>query len=158
MLRGYARPVVDQIVAQRDGRTFLPALGYLLSERPCEIEVSHEARSAGRSRYSLIRLLRLHLDLTTGFSVAPLRMLFGAGLVAGAAGVALAGYIFVMRVLHGDTWAAQGVFTLFAVLFLFIGAQFVALGLIGEYVGRVLQTVRRRPPYVVLSRPAERRR
>jgi undecaprenyl-phosphate 4-deoxy-4-formamido-L-arabinose transferase len=54
-----------------------------------------------------------------------------------------------MRVIHGDTWTQGGIFTLFAILFLFVGAQFIAFGLLGEYIGRILQTVRRRPPYVL---------
>ena len=50
---------------------------------------------------------------------------------------------------YGSEWAAQGVFTLFAILFTFIGAQFVGLGLLGEYIGRIYQDVRARPKYCV---------
>src|SRR5262249_13596769 len=99
-------------------------------------------------KYSLLRLFRLQLDLMTGFSVAPLRLLFSAGALIGLIGFALSVYILVMRFTYGDAYTQGGVFTLFAVLFFFVGAQFVALGLLGEYIGRVLQTVRRRPPYV----------
>ena len=149
MLRGYSRPIAAQIAAQVEGRTFIPALGYLHARNPCEIEVAHGARHEGKSKYSLISLFRLHLDLMTGFSVAPLRFLFTAGLFVAFAGFGLFVYIVVKRFLEGPEWAAQGVFTLFAILFLFVGAQFVAFGLLGEYIGRILQTVRQRPPYVL---------
>jgi undecaprenyl-phosphate 4-deoxy-4-formamido-L-arabinose transferase len=149
MLRGYSRAVAAQIASQVEGRTFIPALGYLHARNPCEIEVGHAARHEGASKYSLIRLFRLHLDLMTGFSVAPLRLLFTAGLFVAFAGFALFAYIVAMRVIHGDTWTQGGIFTLFAILFLFVGAQFIAFGLLGEYIGRILQTVRRRPPYVL---------
>jgi undecaprenyl-phosphate 4-deoxy-4-formamido-L-arabinose transferase len=149
MLRGYSRPIAAAIVAQHEGRTFIPALGWLHAKSPCEIDVAHEARHEGSSKYSLLKLFRLHLDLMTGFSVAPLRFLFTAGLFVALAGFGLFAYIVAMRIVHGEAWSAQGVFTLFAILFLFVGAQFVAFGLLGEYVGRILQTVRRRPPYLL---------
>ena len=49
----------------------------------------------------------------------------------------------------GAEWAVEGVFTLFAILFFFVGAQFFALGLIGEYVGRIYREVRNRPRFIV---------
>jgi len=157
MLRGYSRAIAREIAGQVEGRTFIPALGYLHARNPCEIPVAHEARHQGQSKYSLIKLFRLHLDLMTGFSVAPLRFLFTAGLFVAFAGFGLFAYIVAMRVIHGDAWTAGGVFTLFGILFLFVGAQFVAFGLLGEYIGRILQTVRRRPPYVLREVEEERR-
>ena len=157
MLRGYSRSIAREIAGQVEGRTFIPALGYLHARNPCEIPVAHEARHQGTSKYSLLKLFRLHLDLMTGFSVAPLRFLFTAGLFVAFAGFGLFVYIVVMRVVQGDAWTQGGVFTLFAILFLFIGAQFVAFGLLGEYIGRILQTVRQRPAYVLREIDEERR-
>src|SRR5262249_17254365 len=57
---------------------------------------------------------------------------------------------------QGPEWAVSGVFTLFAVLFFFVGAQFIAFGLLGEYVGRIFQAVRERPAYVLRDLPEER--
>lgn len=149
MLRGYSREIAHDIARRHESRTFIPALGFLFSRNPCEIEVKHEARHEGQSKYSLVSLFRLHLDLMTGFSVAPLRFLFTAGVGIAGLGFALFVYILVMRILYGDAYTQGGVFTLFAILFLFVGAQFVAFGLLGEYIGRILQTVRQRPPYVL---------
>jgi undecaprenyl-phosphate 4-deoxy-4-formamido-L-arabinose transferase len=153
MLRGYSREIADHVAAQREARTFIPALGYLYARNPCEILVAHEARHEGKSKYSFLNLFRLNLDLMTGFSVAPLRFLFTAGVFVAATGFALFVYILVMRILRGPEWAAQGVFTLFGILFLFVGAQFIAFGLLGEYIGRILQTVRQRPPYILRDLP-----
>jgi undecaprenyl-phosphate 4-deoxy-4-formamido-L-arabinose transferase len=58
-------------------------------------------------------------------------------------------FLFVMRLIHGPEWAAEGVFTLFAILFIFIGAQFLGMGLLGEYIGRIYHDVRARPRYFV---------
>ncbi len=148
MLRGYSLPVARAVAERHEARTFIPALAYLFAKSPVEIEVAHEARHRGRSKYSFLHLFRLNLDLMTGFSVAPLRLLFTAGAFTALVGFALSVYILAMRFRYGNEWTQGGIFTLFAVLFFFVGAQFVALGLLGEYIGRVLQTVRRRPPYV----------
>jgi undecaprenyl-phosphate 4-deoxy-4-formamido-L-arabinose transferase len=57
--------------------------------------------------------------------------------------------LLVLRFAYGAEWAGQGVFTLFAVLFFFVGTQFVALGLLGEYIGRIHGDVRERPRYIL---------
>ena len=54
-----------------------------------------------------------------------------------------------MRLAYGTVWAAEGVFTLFAILFIFVGAQFIGMGLLGEYLGRIYDDVRKRPRYFV---------
>ena len=66
-----------------------------------------------------------------------------------ASGFVLAVLLIVLRLVLGPEWAAGGVFTLFAVLFTFIGAQFVGMGLLGEYIGRIYNDVRARPRYFV---------
>jgi undecaprenyl-phosphate 4-deoxy-4-formamido-L-arabinose transferase len=149
MLRGYSRDIVKLIAARGEMGTFIPALASLYARNPVEIEVKHESRHAGQSKYSLFKLLRLHLDLVTGFSMAPLRILFMAGLVIAATGILFGLTLLVLRFVFGEQWAAQGVFTLFAILFVFVGAQFFAFGILGEYIGRIFMKVRDRPTYVL---------
>jgi undecaprenyl-phosphate 4-deoxy-4-formamido-L-arabinose transferase len=153
MLRGYSRDIAKAIAHRGELGTFIPALGYLYSQSPVEIEVGHEARHLGESKYSLLRLFRLHLDLMTGFSLAPLRFLFSAGFVIGSVGILFGLFVIVLRLVKGSEWANFGTFTLFGILFVFVGAQFIAFGLLGEYIGRVFQTVRERPPYVLRQLP-----
>ena len=57
--------------------------------------------------------------------------------------------LVLLRLMFGPQWAAEGVFMLFAVLFMFIGAQFVGMGLLGEYIGRIYNDVRARPRYFI---------
>ncbi len=57
--------------------------------------------------------------------------------------------LLALRLYYGADWAGQGVFTLFAILFFFVGAQFLAFGLLGEYLGRIYAEVRRRPRFIV---------
>jgi undecaprenyl-phosphate 4-deoxy-4-formamido-L-arabinose transferase len=81
MLRAYDRNVIDTINACREVNTFIPALAYTFSSNPVEIEVGHEQRHAGESKYSLYQLIRLNFDLVTGFSIVPLQWFSAIGTV-----------------------------------------------------------------------------
>ncbi len=73
-------------------------------------------------------------------------------------GFAFSLLLIALRLFLGAQWAGDGVFVLFAVLFIFVGAQFVAMGLLGEYIGRIYNDVRARPRYFiqrVVSRNAD---
>ncbi len=153
MLRGYSQQVVRAVLKNMTYRTFIPALGYLVSSRPTEITVAHEARMAGKSNYSLFKLFQLQLDLIICFSLWPISMLFVCGLVISLLGVALGVFILAMRLWMGVHWAAEGIFTLFAISFLFTGFQFLCLGFIGEYIGRIYHRVVAKPLYVVRDTP-----
>ncbi|EEG83534.1 hypothetical protein PROPEN_04303 [Proteus penneri ATCC 35198] len=88
-------------------------------------------------------------DLLTCLTTAPLRLLSIVGSVIAVSGFVLALLLIILRIIFGAMWAAEGVFTLFAILFMFIGAQFVAMGLLGEYIGRIYNDVRARPRYFI---------
>ena len=62
---------------------------------------------------------------------------------------AFAALLFILRFVYGPGWAAEGVFTIFAVLFIFLGVQLLGMGLLGEYIGRISRDVQRRPRYLV---------
>jgi undecaprenyl-phosphate 4-deoxy-4-formamido-L-arabinose transferase len=147
MLRAYSRNVIDLVNQCGEVNTFVPALAYKFSRRPTEIIVEHEERAAGESKYSLYSLIRLNFDLVTGFSLVPLQAFSMAGMVLalGSAGMVL--YLLARRIFVGAE--ADGVFTLFAVNFFLMGVILFGIGLVGEYVGRILQQVRARPRYVV---------
>jgi undecaprenyl-phosphate 4-deoxy-4-formamido-L-arabinose transferase len=149
MLRAYHRSVVRAICASGEVSTFIPVLADLFAGRVAEIPVAHEERARGKSKYGPWRLLRLLLDLMTGFSLLPLRMSTALGLLTSAVSMIAAIVLVAGRIVYGSEWAVSGVFTLFAVLFLFIGIVLLAIGSLGEYVGRVYVEVRRRPRYVI---------
>ncbi len=147
MLRGYSRAIVDTINRSREVTTFLPALGSLYAMRPVEIPVRHEEREAGTSKYSMYRLIRLNFDLMTGFSLVPLQLFSMAGIVISMLSLLFVVFLAVRRLIVGPE--AQGVFTLFAIVFLLIGIVLFGIGLLGEYIGRIYLQVRDRPRYVV---------
>jgi len=145
MLRAYDRSLVDTLNACQEVNTFIPALAYTFAGNPTEIEVDHDERLAGRSKYSLYRLIRLNFDLVTGFSIVPLQWFSLIGMLLSLGSGALFLLLLVRRFLLGAE--VQGVFTLFALQFFLIGILLFGIGLMGEYIGRIQQEVRQRPRY-----------
>ena len=147
MLRGYGRNVIDAVNACEEVSTFVPALAYGFAARRTEIPVAHEERAVGETKYSLYRLIRLNFDLMTGFSLVPLQLVSLLGLLVSIASLVFVGYLAVRRLLLGPE--AEGLFTLFGIMTFLLGVLLFGLGIVGEYIGRIYQQVRRRPRYVV---------
>jgi len=149
MLRAYRRNIVERMVNCHEHSTFIPALATYFSKKVTEIEVVHESRYGGESHYSLRKLINLQFDLVSSFSDFPLKLIMYAGIGMAFLGVSFGIFLGIARLVYGAHWAAQGVFTLFAVLFAFVGFQFFALGVMGEYIGRIYREVRKRPEYMI---------
>ncbi len=147
MLRAYGRDIVDAINDSREVNTYIPALAYSFAHNPAEVEVEHEERMAGESKYSLYSLIRLNFDLVTGFSLAPLQVFSLIGIAISLLSFTFVVLLAVRRVLIGPE--AEGLFTLFGIAFFLIGLTLFGIGLLGEYVGRIYQQVRQRPRYIV---------
>jgi undecaprenyl-phosphate 4-deoxy-4-formamido-L-arabinose transferase len=147
MLRAYSREVIDSINLCQESSSFIPALANTYAKRIVEIEVGHVERKRGISKYGLFRLLRLNFDLMTGFSLLPIQFIGILGVFIALMGLVFAVFLFVRRLIVGPE--SEGLFTLFAIVFFFMGIQIFALGIIGEYIGRIFQEVRRRPRFIV---------
>jgi len=149
MLRAYRRDIINAMLQCHERSTFIPILANSLAKNTTEIEVRHHNRSDGDSKYGLWKLINLQFDLLTSMTTFPLRVLSVLGAFISLLGIGFGISLFVMRLIYGPEWAAQGVFTLFAILFIFVGGQFVGMGLLGEYIGRIYHDVRARPRYFV---------
>src|SRR5260221_4098889 len=147
MMRGYARSVVTALNQTREVNTFIPALASLYAMNPIEVPIGHEERFAGRSKYSMYSLIRLNFDLITGFSVVPLQLFSMVGMTVAIFSALFVFYLFVRRLIVGPE--AEGLFTLFAIVFFLIGVALFGIGLLGEYVGSIYGKVRKRPRYIV---------
>jgi undecaprenyl-phosphate 4-deoxy-4-formamido-L-arabinose transferase len=147
MLRAYSRDIIDAINSCKEVNTFIPALAYTFARRPAEVVVEHEERAEGESKYSLYSLIRLNFDLMTGFSVVPLQWFSMFGIVTSLFSALFFVFLVIRRLIVGPE--AEGVFTLFALLFFMIGIALFGIGLLGEYVGRIYQQVRHRPRYLL---------
>lgn len=151
MLRGYSRTVVNAILQCPEHGKFIPMLAMSYARRTIEIHVKHADRMAGESKYNVWKLIALQYDLLTGTSIFPLRMLTYIGTLLAAFGILFGLYIFVMTRIHGDDWSQHGVFTLFSLVFIFMGGQFVAMGILGEYIGKIHMNTRGRPQFFIES-------
>jgi undecaprenyl-phosphate 4-deoxy-4-formamido-L-arabinose transferase len=151
MLRAYDRQIVDAIVGSREINTYIPALGYTYAARPTEIEVAHEERAAGVSKYSLYSLLRLNFDLVTGFSIVPLQVFSLLGMLVALISVLVYIGVIIERWIVADT-LSEGLLALWdrdILEFFLTGIMLFGLGLLGEYVGRIYQQVRSRPRFLI---------
>ena len=150
MLRAYSRGVVDAINSCSEVSTFIPALAYTFAQSPVEVDVAHEERAAGTSKYSLYGLVRLNFDLVTGFSLVPLQIFSLIGIGVSIASVLVYLAVMLRRILGGEPLSTLATFWDRDILqFFLIGLVLFGLGLVGEYVGRIYQQVRHRPRYLV---------
>ncbi len=147
MLRAYSRSIVQAINQTRDISTYIPALAYSFAHRPTEIEVAHEERFAGESKYSLYKLIQLNFDLMTGFSTAPLQIFSFVGIGISLLSIVFVVFLAIRRLIVGPE--AEGLFTLFGIAFFLIGITLFGIGLLGEYVGRIYEQVRLRPRFMI---------
>ncbi len=147
MLRAYRRNIVDYMNMCPESSSFIPALANTFAKKITEIEVGHEERKKGTSKYSPFKLFRLNFDLMTNFSLLPIQFISMLGVVIALIGLAFAIFLMLRRIIIGPE--GEGTFTLIGILFFFIGIQIFALGIIGEYIGRIYQEVRRRPRYII---------
>jgi undecaprenyl-phosphate 4-deoxy-4-formamido-L-arabinose transferase len=146
MLRAYRRSVVEHILRCQDRYMYIPALANRFAGSTVEIPVEHCRRAAGGSRYTLLGLLRLMADLATGLSLLPIRLISLTGALLAVLGVGCGLY----SALHGGQGSApNAVMWLMALMLLLSGLHLLALGVIGEYVGRTCMEVRQRPRYVI---------
>src|SRR5438309_2431861 len=132
MLRAYDRPIVDALRASREVSTYIPALAYSFARNPTEIEVEHEERHAGESKYSLYKLIRLNFDLVTGFSVLPLQAFSLFGILVAVFSLVSYIVVIIQRILAG----ADGLWVIWdrdILSFFLIGMVLFGLGVVGEY-------------------------
>jgi undecaprenyl-phosphate 4-deoxy-4-formamido-L-arabinose transferase len=149
MLRAYRRSIVDAMLQCQERSTFIPILANSFAASTAEIPVKHCARAQGESKYGFFKLISLQFDLLTCMSTYPLRLLSFMGAVISVLGIGFGLLLMILRFIYGAAWAADGTFTLFALLFVFVGAQFIGLGLLGEYIGRIYHDVRGRPRFFI---------
>jgi undecaprenyl-phosphate 4-deoxy-4-formamido-L-arabinose transferase len=135
MLRGYSKEIVKAVAASNESQTFIPALAFLYAINPTEILVKHDERLAGKSKYSLFKLIQLNFDLITSFSVMPLQLISLTGIGISFFSFLLVLYMAARRLIIGPE--VEGVFTLFGIAIFMMGLLLFAVGMVGEYIGRM---------------------
>jgi polyisoprenyl-phosphate glycosyltransferase len=142
-----SRRVVDQLRKSEERHRYLRGLRTWVGFPQTGILVEREARAAGESKYTPQKLLKLAFDGIFSFSTAPLRAATVLGAATIMASLAFAAFTLYQRIFLGHNPAG---FTALVVGITFLsGVQLLFLGVIGEYVGRVYEEVKRRPHYLV---------
>lgn len=145
--RGMRRNVVEAVIRYDGPFVYLDGLLLQSTSRITTIRAQHHQRSNGTSGYSFHKSVSLWLKMATSFSVAPLRLISVAGVLGSALGFVLAVVILVKKLL--DPSMAIGWPSLIITVLMLGSMQLLALGAIGEYIGRVLLTINRKPQYLV---------
>lgn len=142
------RFIVNEVIKHRGPFPYIDGLICRTTRRLVQVEVSHDSRTSGKSNYNLRRLIRLWLNMFLGFSILPLRLTSLIGMI-----IAALSCIWLLIILVDKLWLSPnvtaGIPTVLAVIVLFSGFQLVALGMIGEYLGRVFLENNGQPQYVI---------
>jgi undecaprenyl-phosphate 4-deoxy-4-formamido-L-arabinose transferase len=150
MLRAYGRGVIDAIASSHESTTFIPALAFLYARRPVEVEVAHEPRAVGTTKYSVYRLMQLNFDLVTSFSTLPLQFFSVFGMLVAILSLIFYVIALVVKLFHGESVGAS-LWDRDLLEFFLVGIMLFGVGLLGEYVGRIHEQVKGRPRYLVAA-------
>lgn len=143
--RAMRRALVQSMLAYDLNYTFVDGLAAWNTTRITAVDVRHEPRREGRSGYTPWRLLLLALNLFTNFSILPLQVVSGMGFIAAACGLGTGVYYLLQYVRHSIL--VPGYASTIIVILVLGGVQLLALGMMGEYLGRLHLNVNRKPQY-----------
>jgi glycosyltransferase involved in cell wall biosynthesis len=144
--RLFDRRPLDALLGMRERSRFLRGMSSWVGFRRDVVEYDRAARSSGRTKFPLGRMIRFALDGLTSFSNFPLQLSALAGFACAAIALLLLPLTIVAR--YTGIYE-RGVPSLLFVILLIGGIQLIALGMIGEYLGRIYDEVKQRPLYVV---------
>jgi glycosyltransferase involved in cell wall biosynthesis len=152
--KALSRFVVDEVVKYDGPYPYIDGLVLRVTRNYAQVLVAHEERRDGRSGYTLHKLLSLYFNMFTNFSILPLRLASCAGLLTSVIGLVLAVFFVIDRLSNPDVPAGWA--SVIVSLFIVGGIQLFALGMIGEYLGRLFLKQNGRPQYVVRECVARR--
>jgi glycosyltransferase involved in cell wall biosynthesis len=152
-LKAMRQDVAKNLRLYGEMHRFIPAIAYERGARVAELKVNHRPRLRGMSKYGITRTLRVVLDLLTvkflsSYSTRPSHVFGPIGLGSGFLGFVIGLYLTVEKIVYGKDIGARPLLLL-AILLIFIGFQFVTMGLLGEMLARTYHESQDRPVYVV---------
>lgn len=152
-LKAMRRDIAKSLRLYGEMHRFIPAIAYERGAQIAELKVNHRPRLRGKSKYNISRTLRVVLDLLTvkflsSYSTRPAHVFGPLGVISGLIGFALGLYLTVQKFFYHETIGGRPLLLL-AILLIFIGCQFVTMGLLGEMLARTYHESQDRPVYVV---------
>lgn len=154
-LKAYRAEYIDAIALYGEMHRFIPAYAHMAGARVAEIEVNHRPRTRGESKYGLMRIFKVVMDLITvkfliSYAKKPGYLFGGFGSILCLAGLASAFEVVVEKIVSG-TYAHKNPFLLLAIFLFSIGLQLVLMGLIAELLVRTYHESQGKPIYLVKS-------
>jgi glycosyltransferase involved in cell wall biosynthesis len=143
------RRPLDALLAMRERNRFLRGMSVWVGYTQTAVSFQREARTSGRTKYTLRRMLRFSFDAITSFSYRPLQFATLLGFACSAIAFLAIPLTIVAR--YTNIYE-RGVPSVIVAVLLLGGIQLICVGIIGEYVGRIYDEVKRRPLYVVRDR------
>jgi len=141
------RFVVDEAIKYKNPYPYMGGIFVKTTQHMSEVRTNHRARLAGRSNYSMSKLVRLWLNGFTAFSIVPLRLATGLGVA-----IAVVGFLFAVRIAVRKLMMPAipaGYSSIMASILLMGGLIVSLLGIVGEYVGRIYMNINGIPQYVI---------
>ncbi len=150
-LKAYRKDIVKNIQLYGEMHRFIPAIASWLGVSIDEVPVNHRPRTAGKSKYGISRTIRVILDLITvkfllSFSTRPIQFFGVLGVVSGGVGFLIGLYLTILKYVYSQSIGGRPLLML-AVLLIFIGVQFVSMGLLGELMARTYHETQGKPIY-----------
>lgn len=152
-LKAYKREVLQSIELYGEMHRFIPALASLVGVNVTEIPVNHRPRTHGESKYNLSKTIRVILDLITvkfllSYATRPIQIFGLLGLLSIVGSIGLMAGVIYSRIRYDAIIANNSLFLL-SILFLMMGWQFIAMGLLGEVIVRTYHEAQGKPTYVI---------
>lgn len=152
-LKAFRKEVIKNIKLYGEMHRFIPAIASAMGVSIAEVKVNHRARRFGTSKYGISRTLRVILDLITvkfllNYSTRPIHVFGTIGIISGSLGGTLAFVMTLQRQLYGMPMSDRPLLLL-AILLIFVGVQFITIGLVAEMLARTYHESQDKPTYYI---------
>jgi glycosyltransferase involved in cell wall biosynthesis len=152
-LKAMRKDVAAHLKLYGEMHRFIPAIAYERGARVAELKVKHRPRLRGASKYGMGRTLRVILDLLTvkfliSYSTRPAHVFGPMGIASCALGFILAGYLSAQKFIYSQDIGGRPLLLL-SILLIFIGFQFITMGLLGEMLARTYHESQGRPIFAI---------
>jgi glycosyltransferase involved in cell wall biosynthesis len=143
----YNQKVIQSLILMRESIRYFPTMVKWVGFRQTAIPIEHSQRSEGKTSYNFKRLFNLALDIMLAYSDKPIRLMIRFGLIISLASFFM-GFVFLMKYLFGEV-TVQGYTSLIISTWFFSGLILIMIGVVGLYVGKTFEGVKRRPIYII---------
>ena len=152
-LKVFSKEITQNIKLYGEMHRFIPAIASGMGSSVAEVKVNHRARMFGKSKYGISRTIRVILDLITvkfllSYATRPIQIFGLLGFTCGTIGFSIALYLTIQRQFYGISLANRPALLL-AILLIFMGLEFITLGLLAELQARTYHETQNKPIYVV---------